>query len=123
MGRIPRTILVADDSQTIRQALCGLFEASGFDICPEATNGAEAIEQAAQSKPDLIVLDLAMPVMDGLQAARRIRRTLPSTPIILCTMFSDSLSTKDAMAAGISSVISKSEVKTLVSEANAYLRA
>jgi CheY-like chemotaxis protein len=121
VNQIPRRILVADNSPTVRQALCDLFESSGFRICAEATNGAEAWEQAVESNPDLIILDLSMPVMSGLQAAYGIRRTLPNTPIILFTMYADSVITKDAMAAGVSSVIAKSDVSTLISEARAHL--
>ncbi len=102
-----RTVLLVGDNATIRQILCGLFESAGFCICAEAANGAEAIEQAAKYQPDLIVLDLSMPVLNGLETAKVLRKTLPPTPIILFTMYAGSILKKEALAAGISSVVSK----------------
>jgi YesN/AraC family two-component response regulator len=65
------TILIADDSIFIREALCGLFEREeDFDVCGEAENGKEAVEKAQELHPDLILLDLSMPVMNGLDATR-----------------------------------------------------
>ena len=116
-----RTVLLVDDNAMVRQFLCGIFESAGFRICAEAANGAEAIEHAASYEPDLIVLDLSMPVMNGLEAAKVLRKTLPTTPIILFTMYADSILTKEALAAGISSVVSKSDVNMLIEEAEAHL--
>ena len=65
-----RSILLVDDNAFIRRALCEMFKCEeDFDICGEAENGRDAIENAQQSRPDLIVLDLSMPVMNGLEAA------------------------------------------------------
>ena len=116
-----RTVLLVDDSAQIRKLLCSLFESAGFQICAEAENGTEAIEQAAKSAPDLIVLDLSMPGVNGFEAAKILRQMLPTTPIILFTMYADSISTKEAAAAGISSVVPKADVDMLISEAQAQL--
>jgi|ERR1700732_243180 CheY-like chemotaxis protein len=84
---MPKTILVADDNPAIRKALCEMFEVEeDYDICAEATNGEEAIALAKKHKPDLIILDLSMPIMNGLDAARELKRILPQIPIILFTV-------------------------------------
>ena len=123
MSSPSRRVLIADDSPTVRQVLCGALEATGFDVCGQATNGLEAIEQAVRSHPDLIVLDLSMPGVNGLQAARTIRNQLPSIPIILFTGYAEAVNVKDATSAGINSVIGKPDVKRLITEARMCLNA
>jgi CheY-like chemotaxis protein len=87
---VARTILVADDNPAIRKALCQMFEAEkDYDICAEATNGKEVIALAKKHRPDLIILDLAMPVMSGLDAASELKRIVPEIPIILFTAHAD----------------------------------
>lgn len=76
--------LVADDSVEARQALCRLLASEkGLAVCAQAENGKAAIDQARQHRPDLIILDLAMPVTNGIEAARILKQMMPSTPIIL----------------------------------------
>ena len=85
-----KTILVADVNPKIRKLLCKLFESEeGYDICAEATNGQEAIDLALEYGPQLIILDLSMPVMNGLEAARELKRFMPDVPIILFTQYAD----------------------------------
>jgi CheY-like chemotaxis protein len=115
------TVLLVDDLADIRQILRGAFEPTGLSVCGEAENGAEAITQAAKYKPDLIILDVSMPVMNGLQAAPELRRILPDTPIILFTQYADNILKRDAMAAGVSSVVPKSDLEALLSEAQSQL--
>jgi YesN/AraC family two-component response regulator len=86
----PRTIphrsrvLIVDDNYSVRQALIEIFKREAdFDVCGEAGNGHEAIRVAQLLSPDLIVLDLAMPVMNGLDAARMLRRLMPAVPLIM----------------------------------------
>ena len=66
---MPESILLVDDNELIRQALGRIVELSEFVVCGEATNGREAINKAVQLRPDVIVLDMSMPVMNGLEAA------------------------------------------------------
>ncbi len=67
----PKSVLIVDDNAFIRQALCELFKKEAdFEVCGEAENGKKAIEKARELRPDLIVLDLSMPVMNGFDAAR-----------------------------------------------------
>src|SRR5713101_7284608 len=76
-----KTILIVDDNAYIRPALCGLFKReSDFEVCGEAENGKEAIAKALELHPNLIVLDLSMPVMNGLDAARELKRLMPTVP-------------------------------------------
>jgi CheY-like chemotaxis protein len=83
-----KTILVADDSPMIRTMLCRMFEAEDdYDICAEATNGQEAIDLALKHRPDLIILDISMPVLNGLAAARELKKLMPDVPIILFTQY------------------------------------
>jgi NarL family two-component system response regulator LiaR len=85
-----KTILVADDNALIRKSFCRLFEVEkDYDLCAEAVNGEEAIALAIQHKPDLIILDYLMPVMNGIEAAYELKRIMPAVPIILFTQHED----------------------------------
>ena len=99
--------LVVDDNTIVRKILAAAFLAGGFEICGEAENGQEGIEVAKRIHPDVITLDLSMPVMNGLEAASKLRQIFPKTPIILFTLYADSLSPKDAAKAGIDLVVLK----------------
>jgi chemotaxis response regulator CheB len=91
---VSRRILVADDSPLMRKMLCRAFhEHIYLEICAEAKDGAEAVELAIQHKPDLVILDLSMPVMSGVEAGKRIHALYPSVPIILFTMHAAVLAT------------------------------
>jgi CheY-like chemotaxis protein len=104
---IGKTVLVVDDSVVIRRMLASAFLSDGFKTCIEAENGQEAIDAAKRSKPDLIVLDLSMPVMNGLQSAPLLRQILPQTPIILFTLYGKTVSEKEAYKAGVNLVLEK----------------
>ena len=81
-----KRVLVADDNPTIRKMLCRLFEVEeSYDICAEAENGREAIDLALKHRPDLIILDMSMPVLNGTQAAQELKKIMPDVPIILLT--------------------------------------
>jgi DNA-binding NarL/FixJ family response regulator len=118
-----RSVLIVDDNAVIRQALCEVFKRDGdFEICGEAENGKEAVEKAQELHPDLIVLDLSMPVMNGLDAARALKRLMPTVPLIMFSEYSDAFCEQEARSAGISTLISKSEhVSVLVEKARSLL--
>jgi DNA-binding NarL/FixJ family response regulator len=103
-----RTILLVDDSDferfTIRAAVEGL---TNFRVCGEAANGVEAIEMATELKPDLVVMDLAMPLMNGLEAARVLKNAMPGVPIVLLTLYADEVHGSGSSAFGIATVLSK----------------
>jgi CheY-like chemotaxis protein len=120
MPAAPHTVLLVDDSGSVRQILSYALQSVGFSICAEAADGAEAIALARVHRPDLIILDLAMPVMNGLEAAPELRSVLPNTPIILFTLYADVMLTRDAIAVGITSVMAKSDLTALINQATSF---
>lgn len=104
-----KRILVADDSETVRKLIKDhlLQVRDDFEVCGEAANGAEAIEKAKNLRPDLILLDLAMPEMNGVQAASTLKSIMPEVPIILFTIYNGDTVKSLAAAAGIDLVLSK----------------
>jgi two-component system, NarL family, response regulator LiaR len=105
---MPKRILLVDDNRIVWKTTRGVFESAGF-VYDEAEDGAKAVEKAPVFHPDLIVLDLAMPTMNGLQAAPLLRQILPSVPIILFTLYAGSVWERQAREAGITSVVAKDE--------------
>lgn len=119
-----RTVLIVDDSPAIRRGLCEEFGRYGYTVCAEAQNGKEAIERAQTWQPDLIILDLAMPIMNGLDAAPRLREILPKVPIILYTAFADVVTVADIRASGVTTVLPKSHpLESLLAKAEELLAA
>jgi CheY-like chemotaxis protein len=101
-------ILIVDDSPQIRNVIRLWIESeTRFEVCGEAEDGFEGIQKALQLKPDLIVLDLSMPKLDGLETAKALRAMLPNTPIILFTLYADSDVERQAHDVGVASVLSK----------------
>jgi DNA-binding NarL/FixJ family response regulator len=103
-------VLIADDDASIRRLLRRLIEShDGWSVCGDAFDGHDAVGKAAQLNPDVIVLDLAMPQMNGLQAAREISRHSPEIPMLLLTVQQVSKElTREALHAGFKGAISKS---------------
>jgi CheY-like chemotaxis protein len=90
---VRRRILVADDNAVIRKALCHLFaDHAALEICNEAVNAEEAVAKAIQHLPHLVILDLSVPIMNVLQAAEAIHGVLPNVPIILFTLYAETIS-------------------------------
>jgi len=118
-----KAVLIADDSYSVRRALREAFaRESDFEVCAEAHDGRDAIEKALRLRPDLIVLDLSMPIMNGLDAARELKGRMPSVPIILFTFHVDLFVKEAALSAGVSDVVSKSEpLSVLIAKARNLL--
>ena len=112
-----------DDNRFIRQLLTEIFKrGSDFEVCGEAADGHEAVRAAQLLSPDLVVLDLAMPIMNGLDAARRLRRLMPSVPLIMDCGIGDKLVEQQARFIGIAALISKADGPgTLVGKARVVL--
>jgi len=104
-----KQILIVDDSPMVRRMVRGSVESkTNWQICGEAENGQEAVRMVEELNPDLVVLDLSMPVMNGLEAARHIAVNAPNTALLMYTMQDSGQLLKEAEAAGINEVITKS---------------
>ena len=102
-------VLLIDDGDSVREVIRIFLEKRGFQVCGEAADGIDAIEKAKALKPDLIILDLAMPRMNGMEAASVLSRIMPGVPIILLTIYGDFMGSSLAAASGIKAVISKTD--------------
>jgi DNA-binding NarL/FixJ family response regulator len=119
---VPKCILIVDDSPAIRKTLRLVLEQQeGWEVCGEAANGREGIDKAQQLKPDVVVLDVSMPVMNGLEAAHELKRLLPTMPLLMFTNFYSPHLEQEALRAGVGAVVSKSESAVLVSRLQALL--
>ena len=107
-------ILIADDSALLRTALRGLFNGIGDYEIIEAETGAEAVAKVKDSKPNVVILDFAMPAMDGLKVTRLLHGSLPEIPIVMYTMHYTEQLRLAAESAGVRKLISKSETASLV---------
>jgi two-component system, NarL family, response regulator EvgA len=102
-----KRVLIADH-RMVRKTVCAMFLAEGFEVS-YAEDGAEAVQKVLALQPDLVVLDLAMPVMNGLEAARKLKILIPSLPLLMLTNYLGSMVEQEARAAGITAVVSKSD--------------
>jgi DNA-binding NarL/FixJ family response regulator len=101
-------ILIADDHVVIRKMLKALLETrEGWEVCGEAANGREAVTKAQELKPDLMIMDLAMPIMDGIRASRELSKSMPTVPIVMHTLHYSLELEVEARKAGIRQVIAK----------------
>ena len=108
-----KRILIVDDSPIIRRSLRIVLEQQpDWGVCGEAGNGRDGIDKALQLRPDLVVIDLVMPVMNGIEASRTLKKLAPATTLVMFTTFADPCLTKDALAAGVDAVVPKSEGAT-----------
>jgi DNA-binding NarL/FixJ family response regulator len=109
-------ILLADDHEVVRHGLRDLITRQpGWDVCGEARDGREAVDQAARLKPDVAVVDMVMPVLDGVEATREIRRVSPSTEVLVFTMHeSEDLAAAVAAAGGRGCLLKASAVRSIV---------
>jgi DNA-binding NarL/FixJ family response regulator len=102
-----KTVLVVDDVASERAAIRTAIESrTKFRVCGEASNGVEAIRQANELRPDLVLMDLAMPQMNGLEAAKVLRITMPTVPVVLLTLHADLTGPRSSVL-GVTLVLSK----------------
>jgi two-component system, chemotaxis family, chemotaxis protein CheY len=102
-----KCILIADDNDIVLTIIRCFLETKGFEVCGEAADGVDAIEKASQLKPDLIVLDVAMPRMNGVEAASVLKRMMPDVPIVWFTMYKELVGSSLTGAVGVDAVLSK----------------
>ena len=113
-AEMTKSILVADDSEQVRKYVSKLLRTNpDFEVCGEAVNGVEAVAKAKELQPDLVILDLGMPVMNGLEAARALKNILPVVPIILFTLHGSMISDEQAARSGVDLVVAKSDITQL----------
>jgi DNA-binding NarL/FixJ family response regulator len=104
-----KTVLVVDDTESERIAIRAAIESrTKFRVCGEASNGVEAIRRANELRPDLVLMDLAMPQMNGLEAAKVLRNTMPTVPVVLLTLHADLIGPRYSVL-GVTSVLSKDD--------------
>lgn len=103
-------ILVADDHEVVRRGVCALLEShAGFQVCDEAVDGREAVEKATRSLPDVVILDIGMPGLNGFDAARQIRKVSPASEILILTMHESEQVIREVLAAGARGYVLKSD--------------
>lgn len=103
-------ILIADDYEVVRCGVRALLEEhEGWEVCGEAVDGRDAVNKAAQLHPHIVILDIGMPNLNGLEAARQILRDLPDTRVIVLTMDESEQSLRDALRVGVRGIVLKSD--------------
>jgi DNA-binding NarL/FixJ family response regulator len=120
---MPRRILLADDHETVRKGLRSILGVRpDWEICGEAADGREAVEQATLLKPDLVIMDIGMPGLDGLGATRQIIRQLPGTEVLILTMHDSEQIVWEVLDAGARGFVMKSDAgRELIAAAEALL--
>jgi DNA-binding NarL/FixJ family response regulator len=110
-----KRVLIADDSPAVRKILCRMFELEEhYEVCAEAANGQETIELARKHKPDLIILDLSLPDMSGLDAASELKTFMPDIPIILFTQHSETGDRIGFTNLNVDRIVSKGNASSLM---------
>jgi DNA-binding NarL/FixJ family response regulator len=106
----PLRILVADDHEVVRRGVCALLEAHpDWRICAEAAEGREAVEKATLLRPDVVILDVGMPGLNGLEAARRIREASPPSEVLILTMHESEQIIREVVTVGARGYVLKSD--------------
>src|SRR5438270_10761061 len=113
---MPPTIILADDHPVVRQGIRILLERENFEIVGEAVNGIEAIQLAQKYQPDIVVVDMAMPVINGITAVPQIRDVSPRSKVVLLTMYTEEHHVLQALRAGVKACVTKTQaVEHLIS--------
>ena len=118
---MPR-ILVVDDHPLVRRNVRGVLEEEGYEVCGEAATGREAVAVAPILKPDLVVLDLSMPELNGLEAARQILKKTPEAKVLILTMHEEEAMTREALASGAAACVMKADIRQFIAEVHRLLR-
>jgi two-component system response regulator NreC len=106
------SILIADDYGVVRRGLRGLLEAEpGWKVVAEADNGRQAVSQAARLRPDVVILDISMPLLNGLDAARLILKAVPETRVLVLTAYHTDEMIEKALQAGVRGYVLKSDAE------------
>src|SRR5258708_643292 len=98
---MPTRVLLADDHALIRQGLRALLEKQGFEVVCEASDGQEALHSVEKSHPDVAIVDISMPILNGVDTARELRKSTPKTKVILLTQHDEDQYVTEALRAGV----------------------
>jgi DNA-binding NarL/FixJ family response regulator len=115
-------VLIADDYEAVRLGLCAILKSANIEVCAQAKNGEEAVEKSILLKPDLIILDISMPGMGGLEAARQIRVLFPEVPILFFTMHKTPQLFAIAKSVGAQGFVTKDQISVKLLDAVNALR-
>ena len=108
--RRTKNILLVDDSESVRVATRLVIEScTNFRVCGEASHGVEAINKAQSLNPDVVIMDLAMPEMNGVEAANLLKKRIPEVQIVLFTLYADKVNAPLSEAFGVTTVVSKND--------------
>jgi two-component system response regulator NreC len=107
---MPIRIVLADDHVLVRQGLKSLLEREGFQVVAEASDGQEALSHVQSLQPDIVVMDISRPTLNGLNAAQKMSRSSPKTKTILLTQHDESQYIREALEAGVKGYVLKSQV-------------
>jgi two-component system nitrate/nitrite response regulator NarL len=118
----PLRVLVADDHETVRMGLCAMLQSHNIEVCAQAKNGEEAIEKSREFRPDLIILDISMPVLGGIEAAQQVRVFLPDVPILFYSMHNTRELIAIAKSVGAQGFVTKDQMAVMLLEAVEALR-
>ncbi len=102
-------ILIADDHEIVRQGLRGILIAEGWEVCGEYSGGREAVEGAKQHRPDIAILDISMPDLNGVEATQQIAKQVPDTSVIVMTMHDSEELARRVLEAGARGYVLKSD--------------
>jgi DNA-binding NarL/FixJ family response regulator len=121
---MPFRILVADDHEVVRRGLCALLRAqANWEVCGEASNGREAVDQALKLKPEVLILDIGMPNLNGLEAARQVLKSNPNIKILILTLHDSDQVVREVLNAGARGFLLKSDAaRDLVAAVEALRR-
>jgi DNA-binding NarL/FixJ family response regulator len=112
----PLRVLIGDDYESVRIGLCAILNSADIEVCGQAKNGEEAVQRAIQLTPDLVILDISMPGMGGVEAARQIRTLLPDVPILFFTMHNSPQVLAIAKAVGVQGFVTKDQMSAKLLE-------
>ncbi len=117
-------VLIVDDYEAVRKGVCSILSSRlDIQVCGEAGNGKEAIDKATALRPDLIILDVTMPILNGFDAAREILKVLPYVPILMLSMHEHKQFVDEAKKVGVRGYVTKTQVgDTLLQAVDALLR-
>lgn len=119
----PRSVLIVDDNPLIRQVIREAFRRAGdFEVCGEADNGQDAIDKTRLLHPSLVIMDVSMPVVNGMDATRAVKKLSPEITVIMYSLYEAIFLEKEAKKVGAAAIVSKTDaVGTLIGKARELL--